>query len=122
MYNMDKKTYVLDFIDDEGRRFVFTTENCESHAKRHSELRKKEYLKDIKKRLLNPDVDLIYPAYKHHNRYCYYEKISELCGKKWYDLIVIQKRGTVYEVVSAFRFQGEIKELKYNLKSLCKKP
>jgi hypothetical protein len=119
---MDKKIYILDFSDKEERRFVFTTTNYESHAKKHAQLRDKTYLKEIKKILLNPDVDLIYPAYKYPNRYCYYEKLSELCGRKWYDLIVVQKRGRVYEIVSAFRFEGEIKELKYGLKSLCKKP
>lgn len=119
---MEREDNILDFVDEDGRRYIFSRANYEWHAKRHSELRKKEYLKDIKKRLLNPDVTLIYPAYKYNNRYCYYEKLSELCGRKWYDLIVVHKHGSLYEIVTAFRFEGEIKELKYGIQSLCKTP
>ena len=42
-----EEVLILDFKDNEGKRFVFSKKNFDKHSKYHPELKDKEYFKTI---------------------------------------------------------------------------
>src|SRR6266702_3275722 len=72
-----KDELILDFTDQDGKRYVFSKENFDKHKNKHPELLIKDFLQSrIKKTVCEPEF--IYPAYKEKNRFCYYSQLDSL--------------------------------------------
>lgn len=116
-----EEVLILDFKDNEGKRFIFSKENVDNHSKYHPELKDKEYFKTIVNLIHNCEPDMIYDSYKQKNRYVYYEYIGRIGFIEWYNQVVVQKTKNLYIIITAYRFSGEIREKKYG-GPLCRRP
>lgn len=116
--------HVLDFKDNDGKRYIWTKKEYDYHVNQHPELGDPTYLGRVKTVIFYPDE--IYPAYKKKERYCFYMK--EIVPIRWrqrYTLVVIDKVKAsrilyIYMIRSSYR-PDHIKELQYSIKP-CQRP
>jgi hypothetical protein len=106
---------VLDFLDHDQKRYVFTKKNYLKHIKKHKELLEVGYLKTIEKLIRNCPPKMIFPSYKQHNSYVYYQSTGkESINGTWYNRAIICKTPGVYNIETAFRSREyEIRERRY---------
>ncbi|RJQ38652.1 hypothetical protein C4559_00915 [Candidatus Microgenomates bacterium] len=128
------RDFILDFCDQDGKRYVWKKERYDMKAKKHSELRDPSYLGRVKSVICHPDQ--IIPGYNEKkkriipNRYCYFikEAVKDHSNPR-YTVVVIDKTidktkssgiEYIYVVCSSYR-PDHIKELQYKIKP-CKRP
>lgn len=105
---------VLDFLDHDGKRYVFTKKNFKKHSNKHKELLEPGYLKGVEKLVRNCHPRMIYPSYRESGSYVYYKKIKETFDGTLYDHAIIKKDKGIYIIKTAFRFViREIREKYY---------
>ncbi len=111
---------VLDFLDEDGKRYVFSEKNRQRHILKHPELREVNFPERIQKAITEPKC--IYPAYglKRKNKFCYYYYEFTLNGKPRYTKVVVLRTKSLYVIMTAWR-DTKIKESKY-FKELCQRP
>ncbi|MCA9371512.1 DUF4258 domain-containing protein [Candidatus Woesebacteria bacterium] len=117
---MQLKKYILDFKDEEGKRYTWLRKNYNRKRNKHPELEDENIaVKRIKETILN--YDYIYRSYQQKYRFCYYKKEYELAGRPRYTKVVVQKNKGEYIIITAF-MPDTIHEKKYNYQPLCKRP
>ena len=118
-----KHELVLDFKDQDGKRYIFTKKNFDKHVIRHVVLKEEGYFDTIKVLVRNCLPDMIYPSYSVKGAFAYYDSLGDTLDGTWYNIVIIfkDKVSNVYHIATAYRFRGEIREKKYK-KSLTTRP
>lgn len=98
---------IIDTLDYEGKRVVFTGVKHREKALQHPELNNRKFLKNLEETIENPDE--VWEDYddKDHRR-CYYKKYSQ----NTYVKVVIWYKDNPRRVVTAFQINW-VKETKY---------
>jgi hypothetical protein len=117
---MMKNDFVLDFKDQNGKRYVFSRENFDKHKDKHPELSTKDFLQNCIKKTIC-ESELIYPAYREKNRFCFYYYEYQIGDRKWYTKVVVEKTRWLSIIITAFRLD-KVHEKKYFIETLCKRP
>lgn len=104
---MRKPAHILDVIDYEGNRVIFTKEKLRQKALQHPELNNKKFLQNIIRTIEKPD-EVWEDQEDSTKKCCYYRKYST----DTYVKVVIWTASKPYHIVSAFE-TNKIKELQY---------
>ncbi len=99
--------YLIDTEDYTGNRVVFTKAKCKEKSLQHSELNKKEFIKNVEATIKNPEE--VWEDFSDKIRkICYYKKYSG----NTYVKVVIWIYKNPYEVITAYE-TNKIKETLY---------
>ncbi|HVZ67240.1 MAG TPA: hypothetical protein VG917_03170 [Patescibacteria group bacterium] len=110
---MNNRKPVLEFADTDGKKYVFHKKNYDKHSKRHPEILEPGYLKSLKEMILNCPPDMIFKSYTDRRAFVYYDSLAETPTGTWYNHAVIYKSKGIYDIATAFRFVGQIREKRY---------
>lgn len=109
-----KSGYLIDVVDYEGKRVVFTFAKRKEKLVQHSELANKKFVRNLEDTLKNPGQ--VWQDYEDpQNKRCYYKKYS----KDTFIKIVIWVNGTPRQVITAYE-TNIVKEDKYPKLKLLK--
>ena len=104
---MHKSDIILDVIDHEGNRAIFTSKKLQQKALQHPELNNKRFLQNIVRTIEKPD-EVWEDQDDSAKRRCYYRKYST----NTYIKVVIWTANEPHRIVSAFE-TNRIKEAQY---------
>lgn len=104
---MSNSDHAIDVLDYEGNRAILTKKKLEQKALQHPELKNKIFLKNLIRKIENPD-EVWQDQQDSKAKRCYYKKYST----ESYVKVVIWIQDSPYRIVSAFE-TNKIKETMY---------